>query len=109
MPLLQQEDVTLLESRDINGDIPEEEDDAAAEAEGGEEEAEDAARVLLGLPGIDRGTGMAYLCIALLCHIHAHGHHGQCMVVAHGCLQMPCPCTEFMQGNQVLSDTSSLC
>ncbi len=65
MSLLQQEGVTLLESRDVNGDIPEE-DAAAAEAEGGEEEAVDAARALLGLPGVARGTGMAYLCIVLL-------------------------------------------
>jgi len=62
---LQQEAVTLLESRDVNGDIPEE-DDAAAEVEGSEGEVEDAARALLGLPGIARGTGMAHLhCIAV--------------------------------------------
>ena len=89
MSLLQQEAVTLLESRDVNGDIPEE-DDTAAEAEGSEGEAEDAARALLGLPGIARGTGMAYLCIALLCHIHANGHLGQCMGVARKRL-MACP------------------
>ena len=65
MSLLQQEAVILLESRDVNGDNPEKED-VAAEAKGSEEEAEDAARALLGLPGIARGTGMAYLCIALL-------------------------------------------
>ena len=64
--------MTLLESRDVNGDIPEE-DDAAAEAEGSEEGAEDAARALLGLPGIARGPGMAYLCIALLCCVHTNG------------------------------------
>jgi len=69
---LQQEAVTLLEARDVSGDIPEE-DNAAAETEGSEEEAEDAARALLGLPGIARGTGMAYLCIALLCHKHVTG------------------------------------
>jgi len=69
---LQQEAVTLLEARDVSGDIPEG-DDAAAEAEGSEKEAEDAARALLGLPGIARGTGMAYLCIALLCHKHVTG------------------------------------
>ncbi len=57
MSLLQQEAVTLLESRDVNDDIPEE-GDVAAEAEGDEEEAEDAARALLGLPGVARGTGM---------------------------------------------------
>ncbi len=108
MSLLQQEAVTLLESRDVNGDIPEE-DDAAAEAEGSEGEAEDAARALLGLPGVARVNGVAYLCIALLCRIHADGHLGQCMVVAYGCLQLPCPCTLFTQGNQLLSDTSSLC
>lgn len=78
--------MTLLESRDVDGDIPEE-DDAAAEAEGSEEEAEDAARALLGLPGIARDTGMAYLCTALLCHKHAskwlQTNRGCCSQKAH--------------------------
>ena len=93
MFLLQQEAVTLLESRDVNGDNPEE-DDAAAEAEGSEGEAEDAARALLGLPGIARGTGMAYRCVALLCHVHANGQlemtHGCCLQNAFGCSQLSC-------------------
>lgn len=65
---LQQEAVTLLESRSISDDALEEGDGDGLEAEGNEAEAEDAARALLGLPGIAGATGIvAYSCIVTHC------------------------------------------
>lgn len=64
---LQQEAVTLLESRSLSDDALEENDGDDLEAEGNEAEAEDAARALLGLPGIAGPTGItAY---RMHCHI----------------------------------------
>lgn len=61
---MQQEAVALLESREIDGEIEgegegETEEGDVAEDGDNEEEAENAARALLGLPGLAKGTGTA--------------------------------------------------
>lgn len=54
--VVQQEAVALLESREGEGDAPEGGGDEPELGEN-EEEAQDAARALLGLPGVAEGAG----------------------------------------------------